>query len=164
MKGAIGNALILNIVITFIIIFYMLLIGSMAYSKAYKTKNYLLNMVDTYESTGENKFTRPTTLEKWDTEVNEFLGKIGYPLNTSNIKTSTCPHKESSGYMAVINSNAGRYDYCVYKKNHPTGSYSLVNDRYNYLVLVYMEFDVPIVGEFIKITITGETKTYTKLN
>ena len=53
MKGAIGNALILNIVITFIFIFFILLIGSMAYSKAYKTKNYLINMIDQYDGKRE---------------------------------------------------------------------------------------------------------------
>ena len=43
MKGAIGNALIMNIVITFIVIFYSILIGSMAYSKAYKTQYDKIN-------------------------------------------------------------------------------------------------------------------------
>ena len=44
MKGAIGNAFILNMVITFIIIFYVLLIGSVAYSKAYRINTFLINL------------------------------------------------------------------------------------------------------------------------
>ena len=53
MKGAVGNAFILNMVITFILIFYTLLIGSMAYSKAYRTKNYLINMIDEFARNGK---------------------------------------------------------------------------------------------------------------
>ena len=55
MKGAIGNAFILNMVITFIIIFFMLLIGSMAYSKAYKTNKFLLDSVVNYADLCEDK-------------------------------------------------------------------------------------------------------------
>ena len=91
MKGAIGNALILNIVITFMIIFFSLLIGSMAYSKAYKTKNYILNLIDEYEREGKNSFNRRDSKdgEDWDKDVNEYLGKIGYIINNKNI--NTCP-------------------------------------------------------------------------
>ena len=49
MKGAIGNAFILNMVITFIIIFYMLLIGAVAYSKAYKINSYLVNSLVSFD-------------------------------------------------------------------------------------------------------------------
>lgn len=49
MKGAIGNAFILNMVITFIIIFYVLLIGAVAYSKAYKTNTFLMTSLVSFD-------------------------------------------------------------------------------------------------------------------
>ena len=167
MKGAIGNAFILNMVITFMIIFFSLLIGSMAYSKAYKTKNYILNLIDEYEREGKNSFNRRDSKdgEDWDKDVNEYLGKIGYIINNKNI--NTCPDestKYNNSYEKWVTNENGRYDYCVYRKysvRDQDDNPSMMR-RYNYMVLVYMKFDLPIIGEYVKIPITGETKTYTQ--
>ena len=169
MKGAIGNAFILNLVITFMIIFFSLLIGSMAYSKAYKTKNYLLNVIDKYEREGKRSFnSASSTTDKtdWDNEVNEYLGKIGYIIN--NGSTNTCPDKSTKKdgkYQTWVTNENGRYDYCVYRKYSVVDneSHESIIRKYNYMVLVYMKFDLPIIGEFIKLPITGETKSYTVL-
>ena len=169
MKGAIGNAFILNIVITFMIIFFSLLIGSMAYSKAYKTKNYLMNLIDKYETAGKKDFYDSYTSDgkEWDKEVNEYLGRIGYII--TNQKNS-CPNKgnskeDQSGYFTVKDTDNG-YDYCIYARYEvkPWDHHSTVKWKYNYMVLVYMKFDLPIIGEFIKLPVTGETKTYIEFN
>ena len=168
MKGAIGNAFILNMVITFMIIFFSLLIGSMAYSKAYKTKNYILNLIDEYEREGKNSFNRRDSKdgEDWDKDVNEYLGKIGYIINNKNI--NTCPDestKYNNSYEKWVTNENGRYDYCVYRKysvRDKDDNPSMMR-RYNYMVLVYMKFDLPVIGDYIKVPITGETKVYTVL-
>lgn len=168
MKGAIGNAFILNMVITFMIIFFSLLIGSMAYSKAYKTKNYILNLIDEYEREGKNSFNRRDSKdgEDWDKDVNEYLGKIGYIINNKNI--NTCPDestKYNNSYEKWVTNENGRYDYCVYRKysvRDKDDNPSMMR-RYNYMVLVYMKFDLPVIGDYIKVPITGETKSYTVL-
>lgn len=168
MKGAIGNAFILNMVITFMIIFFSLLIGSMAYSKAYKTKNYILNLIDEYEREGKNSFNRRDSKdgEDWDKDVNEYLGKIGYIINNKNI--NTCPDestKYNNSYEKWVTNENGRYDYCVYRKysvRDQDDNPSMMR-RYNYMVLVYMKFDLPVIGDYIKVPITGETKVYTVL-
>jgi hypothetical protein len=158
MKGAIGNALIMNIVITFVILFFTLLIGSMAYSKAYKTKNYLMTLIDDEERAGNHDFYEYNKVDEWDEKADAFLGEIGYPI--SNKKRGTCSAKDY--YNAVIVNKAGRYDYCIYKR---TIIYSIFGDpiiktRYDYLVVVYMKFDLPLVGGLIRIPVTGETKAY----
>lgn len=152
MKGAIGNAMIMNIVITFIIIFFSLLIGSMAYSKAYKTKNYLINMIDKYEANTNNE--EVYFEEEWDNEVNEYLGKMGYIITDKK-----CPNKD--GYMIKRQHTSG-YDYCIYIKYQikPEEHNPVIRSRYNYMVLVYMKFDFPIVGDILKLPVTGETKSY----
>ncbi len=159
MKGALGNALIMNIVITFIIIFFSLLIGSMAYSKAYKTKNYLINMIDRYENEGLSDFSIRGTEEsdKWDTEVNEYLKNVGYQINGS---TNTCKHMD--GYQ-LARDNKNSYNYCIYVNYNITGADQnpIVETRYNYMVLVYMQFDIPVLGNYFKVPIKGETKSYT---
>lgn len=163
MKGAIGNAFILNLVITFMLIFFSLLIGSMAYSKAYKTKNYLINLIDKYITAGKNDFWNSDSEngKEWDTEVNEYLGKIGYIISD---KKNSCPDKNDStnpyeGYYIFKNTNYG-YDYCIYRKRNTLENSSLMVSKTNYMVLVYMKFDLPVIGDYIKIPITGETKSY----
>ena len=160
MKGAIGNATIMNIVITFMFLFFALLIGSMAYSKAYKTKNFLINLIEETEASGEHDFDQPLggKLEAWDTKANDYLRKVGYPLNENGAE---CPDKD--GYNIYINTKKGRYDYCIYRKGYvfDADNDSLIKRRYNYMVLVYMKFDFPVIGRIMKITSTGETKAYT---
>ena len=158
MKGAIGNAVIMNIVITFMILFFALLIGSMAYSKTYKTKNYLINLIDEKETSGEH-YIFTNKLKAWDEEANKYLGKVGYPISDKTY--GNCPKKE--GYYIMLNNKKGRYDYCIYRKDYIYESEGdlIIKQRYNYMVLVYMKFDFPIIGGFIKIPVTGETKAYT---
>ena len=160
MKGAIGNAFILNMVITFIIIFFSLLIGSMAYSKAYKTKNFLLNLIDEFETNKKGDFVvNKEQAQEWNEKANEYLQKVGYPL----AKEKNCPDKKEKGYSWFKNNAAGQYDYCIYKKVSiiPQDMNPIVANRYNYMVLVYMKLDLPVIGDYIKIPITGETKQYT---
>ena len=161
MKGAIGNAFIMNMVITFILIFYSLLIGSMAYSKAYKTKNFILNKLNEYERLGKQNINSSNTQDAkdWNNEVNEYLGRIGYPISTD---WNTCPNKD--GYVTWKSSSIGEYSYCIYRKYHIVESNDnpLILRKYNYMALVYMKFDIPVLGQFIKIPITGETQTYTE--
>jgi hypothetical protein len=164
MKGAIGNAFILNMVITFMLIFYTLLIGSMAYSKAYRTKNYLINLIDEFERNEISDFSsrvgRPSPREQWDEKANEYLGKVGYPISTN--EWNNCPTNKDK-YDLFIGNGQGRYDYCIYRRGDifdSTGN-KVIRRRYNYMVIVYMKFDIPAIGEYIKIPIRGETKQYT---
>lgn len=171
MKGAIGNAFILNMVITFIVIFYMLLISSMAYSKAYKVKNYLINSVVSYDEklrsegkklSGFNDFIREFKKNDWDLTVNDTLSKYGYILALDK----HCPVNEfdrypkNTKYVNIRNTKAGSYDYCIYL-NYIIGDDAMIFAEYNYMVLVYMKFDFPVVGNFLKLPLTGETKTIT---
>ncbi len=160
MKGAIGNAFILNIVITFILIFLLLVVGSMAYTKTYKVKNYLLNEVANYVE--KNHKDIPSTsgdknsLATWDKTVNAFLAGSGYHLATKN---NTCPAKNN--YSIHINTRVGQYEYCIYRKGSASSQF-LVDNYSAYMVLVYMKLDLPVVGDYIKIPITGETKYFYK--
>ena len=165
MKGAIGNALIMNIVITFIVIFFSLLIGSMAFSKAYKVKKYLINQIDLYEKRGIMTFdssdiTNPNYI-RWNDETNEFLRKMGYHLATSN---GGCERNEEEKKEQWIYSKEGQYDYCIFRKAqiYPSDENPTIESKHYYKVRVYMKLDLPVIGDAIKLPITGETKSYTK--
>ena len=183
MKGAIGNAFILNMVITFIIIFFMLLIGSVAYSKSYKINKFLLDSlidyVDDFNVVDNQKdicFDCSKTSTNWDERVNEYLSRSGYIL--SNIG-GTCPSvqgKDSENHTASIHpddvdkkspyvlkrdTKVGGYDYCIYQKRYYEKNSAddiFTKKRYSYKVISYMKFDLPIIGEFIKLPIVSESK------
>lgn len=172
MKGAIGNAFIMNMVITFILIFYVLLIGSMAYSKAYKTNNYLLEYVvnadndvdknpekynSSYSLKTDIKLKQAYYIDSDFDYLHETLQKFGYFLTTN----PSCP-TEKGIYELIYSPSAGysHFDYCIYLHYEEPDS-DIIYARYNYMVMSYMKFDFPIIGQFIKIPITGETKTFT---
>ena len=182
MKGAIGNAFILNMVITFIIIFFMLLIGSVAYSKAYTTNKFLMDSLVDYveyfnttpKSSNPNKFYNQKDLcfsncskdikITWSNRVNQYLANTGYILSS---KDATCPktkdnlYPNDTDYVLIRDTEIGDYDYCIYQKRfyelNATDEY-FTKRRYSYMVVSYMKFDFPIVGEFIKLPIVSESK------
>lgn len=152
MKGAIGNAFLLNIVITFMLIFFSLLIGGMAFTKAYKVKNHIVNSINEYINKSNKSLSQSYNASRgydaeWNGIVDPYLGKVGYHLKSAN----SCPSKDN--YTVI---GKGDYDYCLYyKKNVFEFGY-----KERYLVLAYMKLDLPVIGDSIKIPITGETKTY----
>ena len=170
MRGAIGNALLMNIVITFIFIFFMFLIGSVAYSRAYNVNRFL---VDRLTSTAEDYdkgeglkkyFSKGSNKSEWNNKVNYQLQNAGYYL--SNVG-NTCPSVDDpTGATELIwDTKAGSYDYCIYQirlyeKNELDDTFT--KKRYYYRVISYARFDFPLVGDFIKIPIKGETKTIIK--
>lgn len=190
MKGAIGNAFILNMVITFIIIFFMLLIGSVAYSKAYKTNKFLMDsLVDYVEyfnsvsyvdgDDGKTKYlnqkdlcfncTKHKVYLDWRSKVNDYLSKSGYVLSSNG---GSCPkkydedlrayvHPSGDGYIIKKDTEIGEYEYCIYQKRYyelSAGDDKFTKQRFSYKVVSYMKFDFPIIGEFIKLPITSESK------
>lgn len=176
MKESMGNALLFNIVIFFVIILIGFFIGSLGYSKAFKVKNKIIEEI---EKEGEAADTVEETANAYNentiAEINNWLkggtsrnGQtlnttgVGYPLNTNGGKnTSTfCNGKEGK-----LVSRTNDYEYCVY----------LMEDRvdkdhvyYYYRVVTFMYFDIPVVSEFagnlLKIPVTGETMTFKKID
>ncbi len=165
MKGAIGNAFILNMVITFIIIFFMLLIGSVAYSKSYKVNKFLLDSVVAYAENSSEQLSKSNFKndDLWNNKVNEYLAKSGYILSQSD---NTCP-TISSDYEIVRDTKVGSYDYCIYRKrlyelNETDDVFT--KKRFSYRVVSYMKFDFPVIGSFLKLPITSESKVVLKFH
>lgn len=158
MKGAIGSAVILNIVITFITLFLLLLVGAMAYTKTVKVRNYLLVETEKfYENNGKIPFFQSSEIKKWDEIVNPYLARAGYPLSQ---KRKSCPYKDN--YEVRVDTRVGFYEYCIYQRVEP-GTKGNIDSYTTFMVLAYMKMDIPVVGQFMKIPITGETKPFIKL-
>ena len=143
MREATGQAGLMNIMLVIIGIIIILLAGSIAYSKAFRVKNKIIDII---ERTG--KFDNDSKAE-----IETALSHIGYRVIDNSQYTSQCDQNKfkDSGFNLDTNVYPG-YLYCIYK------SVDNLEGTYYYKVVSFMYFDIPVIGSFIKIPVTGETK------
>lgn len=143
MKESIAQAFILNLILFFFVILVLLLFGSINYSKAYKVKNRIITIIEKY-----GEFDSAAKDEIVDNMV-----KAGYQTTTEGNGKCDSDKIKNGGTLVypVENDASGRhYDYCVIKHKSSVGEY--------YQVVVYMKFEIPIIGGFLEFPVKGETK------
>ena len=138
MKEALGISQLYTFVIVFVSIIMLLLIGSLSYSKAFKIKTRILEIVET------NKGFNKENKEKVEDEIDSFLKSVGYPVNTRNNKS--CPTVKGHEAINAINN----FDYCIYSFDTLRGPY--------YRVTVFISYDIPVISSFLRIPVSGETR------
>ena len=138
MKEALGISQLYTFVIVFVSIIMLLLIGSLSYSKAFKIKTRILEIVET------NKGFNNGNKEKVEDEIDSFLKSAGYPVNTRDNKS--CPTVKGTGAINTINN----FDYCIYSFETLRGPY--------YRVTVFISYDIPVISAFLRIPVSGETR------
>ena len=146
MRDAIGQSFLVTIIIFFIIAISFLFVGSIGYSKAFKIKNRIIDIIE--ENGGFN--------DAAESEISAALDDIGYQVMIG--KTSHCRAKGDGVQVHPESSTSyGNYDYCVFKyessesKNRPYVYYG---------VTTFMTIHIPIVHKFIQLPVYGETKTF----
>lgn len=149
MKESLANSYVFSIILVIVGICSSLIIVSMNYSKVFKMKNRVIEIIEkhgTYNNTNVM------------TEIDNFLRDAGYPPRQT---TDKCPKgRGTSGSASLSDSDAGvnaintlkNYKYCIYKFKTAKGSY--------YSVVLYMNLEFPLIGEFIKLELPmyGDTK------
>ena len=138
MRESIGGAWLLGIVMTFIVLFASFLAVSINYSKAFKVKNNVVDLIEKHEG---------MTDEAVDAIWN-YLYTEGYILK------SGC----KAGYTGFDKggkaTDQSKSLYCV-KKNEITTDTAL--DKAYYSVEVFFRLDIPVIGELMTFSVTGET-------
>lgn len=136
MKAATGNALLMNVIIIFLVVVLSLIVTSISYTKAYRVKNRIIEIIEDYNGNfaGGNIMT----------QINSSLTSIGYRHNNGK----QCPTLDnlSADYAG------SDYLYCIYTYNSDRGKY--------YKVIAYMYLDLPIIGSYLNFPIYGETKVF----
>lgn len=132
MRGAVGNALLLNIIMAFVAIILIFFTSILAYSKAYRVKNRIVELIEKYE--------------KYDLEVEKEIKKsmleMGYQLGE-------CKKTDDK----VLKNNTG-YKYCIEEIRLKSGS---ENPKY-YRITTYVQFYFPIIKQIFSPAVTSETK------
>lgn len=134
MKEALGISQLYTFVIVFVSIIMLLLIGSLSYSKAFKIKTRIIDIIETNKGFDEDV----------EDEIDSFLKSAGYTINTRNNKS--CPDVKGTKAMNTINN----FDYCIYSFETVRGPY--------YRVTVFISYDIPVISSFLRIPISGETR------
>lgn len=141
MKAATGNAMLMNIIIVFLVIVMALLVTSISYTKAFRIKNRIVDIIEYYDGDFDDVGTKANITN----EINNSLSSVGYRLSGSK----KC--KEIDNKKAI--ELASNYQVCIYEYDDSTrGKY--------YKVIAYMYFDVPVVGGILNIPVSGETKVF----
>ena len=166
MKESIGNAMLYNIVITFVIVFIALFVTSITYSKGYKVKNRMVEVIEkTYPACVDRGYDFGQCNELISKNIDSELNKIGYrgaPLNWSG---SSCQEKLKSNLHdtsgnAFIYKKSDYYQVCFAAVNPSGTAKTTSNGKVYYVVNAYMYLDLPLIGENIMIPVRGETKTF----
>ena len=134
MRSAIGNSLLLSLVLIIVSAVMILFVSVISYSKAYRVKNRIIEIIERYGSFEYEKNGKQLAKD----EITEYLFQVGYQLGE-------CPKSGFSGQ------DTRHYKYCVWRED-------LENGEYYYQVTAYVEFNFPIVGSISPIPVTGETK------
>ncbi len=137
MRESIGQAFLFNLVITIIVVIMFILVGAMTYSKTYKIKNKIVDIVEKYKGyNGETK-----------TEIEAYLGSIGYKMNPN--ASQKCDSRTGTS----LTNTSTQYRYCVYEY------YASGRGKY-YGVTAYIYFEFPLIGDLIEIPVYGETEVF----
>jgi len=135
MRSAIGNSLLMNIVVIIVTAVILIFVGILSYSKAYRVKNKIIEVIEKY-GTYDN--------ESAQDEIKIFLKQTGYQLGSCETETD------------ATNQETGGYKYCV------RAVYDDMEEKkgsHYYVVTAYVEFNFPVINSLLKVPVKGETRT-----
>ena len=150
MKDAIGGSLLLNLVVIFSSVIILFFAGVLAYSKAYKIKNKIIEIVEGYDGRISNGISLNTDVK---TAIETELGSVGYMLSSA---PSHAKCGNDSARNNCTNLNNGQYYYCICEQSSAT------NEGVSYEVITYVRFEFPVIGDLLVFPVRGETKVLGK--
>ncbi len=143
MREAFGGTWLLGFVVLFIVLFSAYLAVSVNYTKAFKAKNKIINIIEQNEgfsktTCGSNKTTSCLkNSKKTEDKIYYYLQNAGFVLE--DIKS--CPNSDSPVRDG---------GYCVDKVSTSQGAY--------YKVTTFIKIELPLIWQTFTIPIKGETK------
>ena len=140
MKEAIGTSFVFNLMMIFIGVLIAMFVGSLAYTKGFKVRNKIIDIIEKYEKYDINDSAQID-------EINDSLSSIGYQVRGDN--TSKCKARGNASQVTKTIQN-NDYEYCVYEYNTSRGKY--------YGVTVFIHVDIPLIGGLIDIPLYGESR------
>ena len=158
MRESIGGAWLISFVVLFIVLFTSFLAVMINYTKAFKVKNQIINLIEEHEG-----FTKSDLIEDSfaGTSLDELKSK-----NTTQTDAYLLLKSQAYNFENIKNCSVdqGEYQvggYCVKKICVGLGQ----NTRAKYYkVTTFINFEIPIISININIPISGETNTLYYVN
>lgn len=144
MKEAIGGSMLLYIVVFIVSVVMLLFVGILSYSKAYKVKNRIINVIEKYEDFSSLA----------QQEIEDDLVNLGY--TSLNLSESDC-----DGYEMINNSYCIK-EICLDEMKDPVTKETICKSGKYYKVKTFMTFNFPVINSFMKTDVKGETKIFGK--
>ena len=144
MREAIGGTWLFQIVIVLILLFAGFLALAINYTKAFKVKNEIINIIERNNgfTVGINQIDMTT-----EEQITQYLSTVGYRT------TGICNEEDGSGYPMHFLSN--KYYYCV--RSLTTKSKEIEQQTY-YKIKVFFNIDIPVINRWLSFSISGTTK------
>ena len=134
MKEAMGTSLVFGFIMLFIAVLIAILVGSISFSKGFKIRNRIIDRIEQYEGFSDDAHS----------VIQDDLKAIGYKI----VSDIDCEKYANGGKL--LTSTYNDYNYCVFEHSTSRGSY--------YGVTVFIQFDIPLIGKYIKLPLYGETR------
>lgn len=134
MNESINTSFLIGMIAAFITIISLLMITFFSYSRAFKTKNKMVDIIEKYN--GYNNSAK--------NEIEQYLKDVGYNVKR---KSKSCPKYDGEN---SINNNS-TYAYCVYEFSTNRGKY--------YTIYIFANLNFPVINNIIEVKIKGQTRT-----
>ena len=150
MRDAIGSTWIFSLVISFTLIFAGFLVLALSYSKAYKVKNEMTSIIEKYEGLTQND----TLNNKGSIQIiNQYLQNAGYrTLGNCPVGSYASDDLTLNSLVKITSTNSSnKYYYCI--------SYDTDHNKCStiFKITVFYDFNLPILGQLTKFSITGQS-------
>lgn len=142
MRDAFGGAFILKLFLFFIIIYMCIMAGAISYTKAFRVKNSIINIIE------QNSFSKVTYSKTVD-EIEKYLKKINYNYDEDTSIVNYCTNMQDSK-----NDADDRY---IFVNGACIVPHSSNGDIY-YEVATFVHIELPFFGININVPVHGESK------
>lgn len=143
MREAIGGTWVYQLVIIFMLIFVAFLALTMNYTRAFKIKNDMLSIVEKYEGVSSKSITI----------LNNYLLSSGYTM-TSSCRAGEYGSQDLNSNVLKPAADGQKYYYCVAKISSSTEA---KERRARYIVRIFFQFDLPVIGHLYTFEVEGNT-------
>jgi len=143
MRDAVGGSILLNLVVIFTSIVILFFAGILTYSKAYKVKNKIIEIVERTDGDIDDNVLR---------EINAELKNVGYKVIGEAPDDDKCSADSSRG--GCTNLNTSTFNYCICEHG--------MTDAKVFEVITYVQFEFPVIGDLLTFPVKGETKVLGK--
>lgn len=150
MRDAVGGSLLLNLVVIFTSIIILFFAGILAYSKAYKVKNKIIEII---EANDGQIIENGVLKSNINSTINTELTNVGYRVSGTP-SDEKCSNDSSRGNCTNLNNDS--FNYCICKQS------SAVKEGISYEVITYVHFSFPVIGDLLTFPVKGETRVLEK--